>query len=47
MIETKIVFKSSYRLNDSDKEYITNFFNSTFKESKDIQDFYIEEKSCK
>jgi len=44
MIETKIVMKTRYRLSDSDKEFIKNFIFSHFK-ARDIQDFYMEEKS--
>ena len=44
LIETKIVIKSQYRFNDSDKELITKFINSHFKESKKMNYFYIEER---
>ena len=46
MIEFKIVMKTHRRFNDSDKEYIKGFLMRYFKESKEIQDFYMEEKSC-
>ena len=45
MIEFKIVVKTHYRFNDSDKEFIKNFLLSTFKDSKEIQDLYMEETS--
>lgn len=43
MIETKIVIKTHYRFNDSDKEFIRNFIIAHFKVSKKIVDFYTEE----
>jgi len=45
MIEIKIVVKCRKHLNDSDREYILNFFNNYFKESKEIEDIYIQERS--
>ena len=45
MIEIKIVVKCHKHLNDSDREYILNFFNNYFKESKEIEDIYIQERS--
>jgi len=45
MIELKIVLKTHKRFNDSDKEFIKNFLISHFKQSKEIQDLYIEEKT--
>ncbi|KKL90986.1 hypothetical protein LCGC14_1899240 [marine sediment metagenome] len=44
MIEFKIVVKCHYRFNDSDKKYIKDFLMRYFKESKEIQDLYMEEK---
>lgn len=44
MIEFKIVVKSHYRFNDSDKEFIKDFLMRYFEESKDIQDLYMDEK---
>ena len=46
MIELKIVIQTKKRFNDSDKEFIKNFLISHFKQIKDIQDLYIEEKTC-
>ncbi len=45
MIRTKIVFKHKKRLTDSDREFIRKFIDSYFGTQKEIQDFYIEEKS--
>lgn len=46
MMQTKVVFKHKKRLNDSDRSFILNFLNRYFKETKEIVDIYIEEKSC-
>ena len=46
MIELTIVMKTQRRFNDSDKEYIKDFLMRYFKESKEIHDFYMEEKTC-
>ncbi len=46
MIETRVVMKTHYRLNDSDKEFLKNFIFSHFK-AKEIQDYYMEEKTAK
>ncbi len=45
MIELKIVMKSNYRFNESDKEFIKNFLTRYFGKQKEIQDLYMEEKS--
>ena len=46
MIELQIVIKAQRRFNESDKAYIKDFMMRYFKESKEIQDFYMEEQSC-
>ena len=46
MIELMIVLKAHRRFNESDKAYIKDFMMRYFKESKEIQDFYMEEKTC-
>jgi len=46
MIELTIVMKTLRRFNDSDKEFIKGFLMRYFKELKELQDFYIEEKTC-
>ena len=45
MIKTKIVFKHRKRLTESDRDFIKKFIDTYFGIAKDIQDFYIEERS--
>lgn len=46
MLQTKVVFKHKKRLIESDRKFILDFFNRYFKDTKEIEDIYIEEKSC-
>ncbi len=46
MPKTKIVIKHEKMLKESDREFIMDFFNRYFKETKIITDIYIDEESC-